>query len=454
MHKGFKGLVVLAVASVGLAGCAVGGSSQSSGDGDTLKVVYWDSGGSSAVANRKIIENAKETFEADNPDMSIQIVPIQAGEGDYATKLALQYRSADTAPDIVYEDTYRLGADAAAGYLAPIDEYLAEWDDWSKYPEAVHKGAMGLDGKIYGIPLDTDTRGIWYNKDVLEAAGVEVPWEPKTWDDLLDAARKIKETQPDALPLNIYAGKVLAEASSMQGFEMLLYGTEDPLYNDETNKWVVGSQGFKDSLEFLDTVFSEGLGPTPQNLGDTAWGQNMLENLMPEGKVGILIDGSWVPGNWMEGANKEWPEWEDHIGWTAMPTQNGQEPGVTSMSGGWVYSIGAQTANKDKAFEFLTHLMSYENSLQYSVQNQSVAVRDDVAEAEEFTSSNPAIPFFAELTEFTNFRPSSEDYESVSSEIQMATEKILNGQGTPEEVAAEYDKAVIGLVGQDQVEER
>lgn len=180
----------------------------------------------------------------------------------------------------------------------------------------------------------------------------------------------------------------------------------------------------------------------------------MLENLMPEGKVGILIDGSWVPGNWMEGANKEWPEWEDHIGWTAMPTQNGQEPGVTSMSGGWVYSIGAQTANKDKAFEFLTHLMSYENSLQYSVQNQSVAVRDDVAEAEEFTSSNPAIPFFAELTEFTNFRPSSEDYESVSSEIQMATEKILNGQGTPEEVAAEYDKAVIGLVGQDQVEER
>ena len=110
MHKGFKGLVVLAVASVGLAGCAVGGSSQSSGDGDTLKVVYWDSGGSSAVANRKIIENAKETFEADNPDMSIQIVPIQAGEGDYATKLALQYRSADTAPDIVYEDTYRLGA--------------------------------------------------------------------------------------------------------------------------------------------------------------------------------------------------------------------------------------------------------------------------------------------------------------------------------------------------------
>lgn len=56
------------------------------------------------------------------------------------------------------------------------------------------------DGKIYGIPIDTDTRGLWYNKDVLQKAGVKVPWEPKNWDEVLDAARKIKTSQPDVLP--------------------------------------------------------------------------------------------------------------------------------------------------------------------------------------------------------------------------------------------------------------
>lgn len=446
-------LAVISVATLGLSACAVGGSSKSA-DSDTLRAVYWESGSSSAKANRKILEDAKAAFEAKNPSMKVEIVPIKAGEGDYATKLALQHRSKDTAPDIIYEDTYRLGSDAAAGYLAPLDDYLSSWEDWKQYPEAVHKGATGQDGKLYGIPLDTDTRGIWYNKEVLQKAGVTLPWQPKNWDDLLSVARKIKETQPDVLPMNIYAGKVLAEGSSMQGFEMLLYGTEDTLYDTDTNKWIIGSQGFKDSLNFLETVTKEKLGPTPQNLGDTAWSQNIYNNLMPAAKIGFSIDGSWVPSNWVKGANKEWPEWEQKIGWAAMPTQKGQAPGRTSMSGGWVYSMGANTANKDKAFEFLTYLMNYENSLYYSVANQSVAVRDDVAKTEEFKDANPAVSFFADLTKDTHFRPSSEDYESVSTEIQMATELVINGQGSADEIAAKYDEAVKKLVGADKVETR
>ncbi|MDO5728990.1 MAG: extracellular solute-binding protein [Actinomycetaceae bacterium] len=454
-RRGFVALATISAISLGLSACAVGGSSSSSSGGDnTIRVVFWDSGSSSAKANQQIIENAKASFEQENADFNVEIVPVKAGEGDYATKLALQYRSESTAPDVIYEDTYRLGSDAAAGYLAPIDEYLADWDEWKQYPEAVHQGATGMDGKLYGIPVDTDTRGIWYNKEVLEAAGVDVPWQPQTWDEVLDVARKIKSSQPDVLPMNIYAGKVLAEASSMQGFEMLLYGTDDPLYNLDTNKWVVGSDGFKASLAFLDTVMKEKLGPTPQNLGDTAWSQTIYTSYMPDNKIGFSIDGSWVPGNWVEGAEAEWPEWVDRVGWAAMPTQKGQQPGQTSMSGGWVYSMGANAKNKDKVFEFMTHLMNYENSLYYSVQNQSVAVRDDVAAAPEFAESNPAIPFFAELTKVTHFRPSSEDYESISNEIQMATEKIINGQGTPEEVAAAFDEAVKSLVGEDEVEER
>ena len=41
---------------------------------------------------------------------------------------------------------------------------------------------------------------------------------------------------PDVIPMNIYAGRAGGEQTSMQGFEMLLYGTQDTLYNTDTNK--------------------------------------------------------------------------------------------------------------------------------------------------------------------------------------------------------------------------
>ena len=56
---------------------------------------------------------------------------------------------------------------------------------------------------------------------------------------------------------------------------------------------------------------------------------------MPEGKVGIALDGSWVAGNWLESGVAPWPEWSEKMGTAPMPTQDGAAPGAVSMSGGW-----------------------------------------------------------------------------------------------------------------------
>ena len=69
----------------------------------------------------------------------------------------------------------------------------------------------------------------------------------------------------------------------MQGFEMLLYGTsDDPLYDDDQQKWVVGSQGFKDALNFVKTVYSEKLGPTPQTPSTRTRLHASASELLPE----------------------------------------------------------------------------------------------------------------------------------------------------------------------------
>ena len=86
-------------------------------------------------------------------------------------------------------------------------------------------------------------------------------WQPKTWQDILDACAAIKEKCPDVVPFWCNSGKATGEATSMQTYEMLLYGTGEKLLNDD-NKWITGSDGIKNSLNFLNDIYSNGYGPS------------------------------------------------------------------------------------------------------------------------------------------------------------------------------------------------
>ena len=75
-------------------------------------------------------------------------------------------------------------------------------------------GGTGLSGLV--VPDDTDTRGIWYNKQLLQKAGIPVPWQPKTWADVIAAARKIKAK----LPGGYHRDFQFLKAPLMRGIEL------------------------------------------------------------------------------------------------------------------------------------------------------------------------------------------------------------------------------------------
>ncbi|WP_324123875.1 extracellular solute-binding protein [Bifidobacterium sp. B4107] len=239
-------MLLAAVTSVGiLSSC---GSSES--DKKTVKFAYQATGDTSAIS--KWMKDVKAQFESENKGATLKLEPIKSNGDDYGSKLALMSKSEKTAPDLMILDTEMIRPYVAAGYLKPIDDQLKGWKDWSQYFDSSKNAGKADDGIIYAVPLGTDTRGIWYNKDILEKAGLSDNWQPKSWDDVIDAATKIKKTQPDVVPMNLYAGRPLGEVSVMQGFDMLLYGTKGgTLYNTKAQKWVTGSKQFKDSLQFI-----------------------------------------------------------------------------------------------------------------------------------------------------------------------------------------------------------
>ncbi|WP_405622639.1 extracellular solute-binding protein [Streptomyces sp. NBC_00076] len=448
-------LIVAAVLTTATALTASGcGSGSAESTAKSIKVVYWQNLDSKNKLQANHLASMVKQFTKANPGTKVTLVPVTASENDYYTKVQLMMRSPATAPDLVYEDTALINSDIASGYLKPLDSYLAGWSDWSQFASAAKVAARGAsDGKTYGVPDGTDTRGIWYNKQLFAKAGISVPWQPKTWDDILGTARKLKAKLPDAIPMNLYTGTAGGEASSMQGFEMLLYGTpagDKSLYDASQKKWVVGSKAFKDALSFVHTVYGDKLGPPVDQALGANFGTAVGTELIPEGKLAIDIDGSWMPNNWGASSAKPWSDWQTVIGTAAMPTQNGQAPGKTSMSGGWAWSVPAKAKNPDLAFKFLTTLETKANHAQWNAQNASIAVRTDASSDPTYVNSVPTNKFFTDLVRYTHFRPGLPAYNQVSTAIQKAMESVTTGQASPDKAAAGFDSDVKAAVGDDK----
>lgn len=429
-----------------LAGCA------GSRSADTIRIAFQQFG--SGTIKQQWISAAAERFSADNPELTVELIPIVAAENDYFTKNELLMSSPRTSPDLVYEDSFILLSDVGAGYLQPITDLVEGWEHWADVAEASQVAVTSTDGEVYGVPITTDTRALWFQRDVFAEAGLPEDWQPGSWEEILEAARAIKDSDSEATPFFMFAGTPQGEKASMQGFEMLLYGTDGGrgLYDPDAAQWILGSPGFVEALTFLQTVVEEELTMGLGSLLDPNISEQIYTSLLPDAKLGILMDGSWISQNWTETAGRPWPEWPEVMGLADMPTMDGGGTGTVTLAGGWGLSIPVHVTDRDLAFRFLTELTSTSTLVDYAIQDNHVSVRADVAENEEYLGYSPAIGYFTDLLETAYYRPALPAYPEVSSAIQEAMEAVLTGT-SPEAAAAAYDATVTDIVGPENVKE-
>jgi multiple sugar transport system substrate-binding protein len=427
-----------------LAACGGNGESNSSeaSSKNVIKVAYPKWNEEHALIGW--MDNLKKQYESQNEGVTLEIIPILGSE--YETKLPLMLSNEKTAPDVIVEDSFRIYSDAAAENIAPID--VSKWEDWQYINEAIKAAVTTKDGKVYGVPYNTDTRGLWYNTNIFEKAGLPTDWNPQSWEEVITAAQTIKETVPDVIPFWGQVAKASGEATTMQTFEMLLYGTADTLYDEESGKWVVGSQGFLDSLTFIQDIYSNDLGPSLQQILTPQADSIFRKELMPNEQVAIGMNGSWIPAEWGDSFDGK-----EVYKFAAMPTQNGEAPGYTSMSGGWALSISAKSTKQDKAFEFIKLAVNKENNKALALEEGALSTRTDVAEEADYMSlySNEAASKFID---FTHVRPAYEKYPEVSKEIQTAVENVAIGDLSPKQAMDAYAKAIKRIVGEENTIEK
>lgn len=415
-----------------------------------ITVTFRDDGQGENSTLWKWLQTAYESFDKKD-SCELNIAPITASEGDYFAKIALMLQSEKTAPDLVAEDTFQLTADVEAGYLTSLDHYLESYADWTNgaYYEPLKEGVTGADKKVYGVPYNTDTRGLWYNKEIFKMAGLPEVWEPKNWNDILFACMAIKKEVPDVIPFWCNSSVATGEATSMQTYEMLLYGTGEGLLDEDAKKWIISSQGGLDSLTFLEDIYRNDFGPPLSKVLNGQASNISAREYLPQGKLAISLDGSWIAGNYLETGAATWTEYSNVLGFAPMPTQNGGNAGIITMAGGWAWSIPSKSDNKDITMEFIKHLMEPSIYVDAIVAMGSIGTRTDIVDHEKY-SAMPFIQTATEYLEFASFRPKDSKYSAVSAHIQTMVESVVSGT-SPADAMATYGVDVTRTVGEDNV---
>jgi len=407
----------------------------------------------------RYIVGFEKMMAARGTPVEIEIIEYPSPDDPYRGKLVLDL-AAGQAPDIYLADTFWIGEFVEAEYLLDLTDRANAWEDWDQWEESA-KGAVTFQGKVWGLNRDTDARPLYYRTDIFEQAGLPVPWEPKSWDDLLAAARTIKEQVPEVTPIALKSGIIGGEGTTMQGFYMALLGAGGRLYNAETGKWIVKSPALLDTLRFYATLYDEELTVEPEFwlAGDP---MTKIHNMLgPAGTLAIFA--TWN-GVWYDMDN---PDHERFIppqgtrdsvaAYTAFPAKapgagiRGQD--AVTISGGWADAINARTEHPELAWEFLKFMHSADEQLAHLLDTGSLPIRKDVAAEWKLQADDYQRFQLEELVPITTFRPPLPIYPRVSVAVQEATENILL-EMTPEEALERYAETVTRIVGADNVEEQ
>ena len=229
-------------------------------------------------ATAGILRNVVTDFQAANPGVTVNAEEI--GWDNLQQRLTTDI-SGDTAPDVAVIATRWLLDWATQGVAEPLDGYASASFKGQFYDTLLKPSSVG--GKLYGVPFDASTRALYYNKDLLQQAGVASP--PTTWDELRLAAGKVKRAGK-SYGFAIQGKEI--ETDTYWYYSLWSHGGEIVA----NGKSAIASPAGIAATQLYKQLIDEGLTqPTP-----TAFNRQDVETLFKQGRAAMIATGPWLLG--------------------------------------------------------------------------------------------------------------------------------------------------------------
>lgn len=390
-------------------------------------------------------------YERRHPNVRVVIGPQDRGSD---LQKLLSGIVGNAPPDLFLREGPLFGDIAARGILYPMDGFVQA--DKAR-PDGLHekdfipgKWSSGkYQGKLYGIGAGAGPLMMAYNKDLFRKAGLDPERPPRTWDEWVEATRKL--TICDSSGRTVQLGSMVSQYDDM-GFYIIQQGGR--LFSDDGRRCLVNSpEGLKAARLLKRLYDAQG--------GRAAVDRFMASTSAPEeynpfamGKVAMVVQDDWVILRVMRFA----PHMK--LGLAPLPTPDGRNP-ITVDNAGSMYMIPVNARQKQAAWDFLRFAVSPEGEmLKATATFENARKRGQVHEYPGFRPNiwasaalakryaprrSPFKEAFAKAQDIClNMVPIPANPVSgfLRDEITRATARIAYGQMTPEAAMADTARRV------------
>ena len=325
-----------------------------------------------------------EKFNAAQSDVKVVHTEVPADAWDQKMKAA---QAAGKAPDI-YTHPGAIQDAVNAGQLHELNGIVP--DDALAEISAAAKPVSELGGKYYAYPLLLEPQAVlFWNKDMLSAAGLDPEAGPKTWDELLSMCEKIKPTLKNGQYCISPAGDAPTFAWSSVGQQYNFTG-HTALKDDWT---APNLDGYAAMIEKYKELWDNGYMPK-QALAAYQEGKDFGEQ-----KVAFKVSGSWM----MSEIGSDFADLLPKTGLGKFPSAAGGEGRTTTTLGNFKWVVDAKSKAAEAAGKFLHWAIAGdpENLVPFFVGTQftKAPVRESVAKAVAADEAAAKAPWSSIVTE-------------------------------------------------------
>ena len=373
-----------------------------------------------------------EAWNSQHPTEKVEIKELPEDADAQRQQMIQNAQNKSDAFSVLNMDVVWTSEFAANQWIVQLPE--DKFPDLSKLIPATVETAKYRD-KLYAVPITSDGGLLYYRKDLLDQAGVQVP---KTWDEMLAACLAVQAKVPAAKGMSCYAGQFekyegltvnFSEAINSAGGEVV---GKDGKPNVDTPEALAG-------LEELTKGFSTGAIPKAAITYKEEQGRRAFQ----EGK--LLFHRNWPYVYALAGKTDGSSKIVGKFGVAPLPGKSG--PGVSSL-GGHDYAISAFAKNKGTAVDFINFMASearQKANLTGSSQAPTWAsLYDDPALNQQFPYLSPLKASILGAQP----RPRVVKYGDVTAAIQASAYDALSGKTQPKQALTDLQTKLSSLITQ------
>jgi multiple sugar transport system substrate-binding protein len=399
-----------------------------------------------ADMGKALLDDAINKLRSNHPDFGINLKYIELHDLTHnATKDQMLKAITNGTPiDVISLDQIWLGEFAEKGLLTDLTDYTEKWGRSSEWYQSNLAGGV-YKGKMYGIWFETDVRGIWYWKDLLNQANID-PSMLKTWEGYIAAAKKLNAV---LRPQGIDGAHLTGASHSpdlwypylwMLGGDIIKQKSGHPTKGTYWFPAYNSSAGVK-AMEFIKAQIDAGIKPQKKHF----FGDEFANR-----KFAVMIEGSWMPNTWSNLTRQEL----DSIGFIPMFPVPDNKTKSSTLMGGWQFSIPVTSSHKNIAWEIIELMLEPEIlsswlAKQGFLPTQITLGQDTNSYADHLRKS---IPFYDDMISMIptgSGRPNLPEYQAIAEHVRQALDEVFYGIKEPKQAlddAAAKSAKVLGWV--------